>query len=99
MDNIKKTKPLILNLKRKYFEQIKSGEKKFEYRLKTDYWKKRLIGKDFSQLIIKLGYPKDIETDKIIAFPYHGYEEQEITHEFFGEKPVLVFAIKLEQKK
>jgi hypothetical protein len=34
---------ITLNLKRKYWEQIRDGEKKFEYRENKDYWRKRLI--------------------------------------------------------
>ena len=91
-------KLLTLNLKRKYFEEIKSGEKRFEYRLLTDYWKKRIENREYNQVIIKLGYPKETEIDKIMVFPFNGYEIQEIEHEHFGEKPVLVFAIKLEDR-
>jgi hypothetical protein len=37
-------KVLHLNLKRKWFNMIKSGEKKEEYRELTNYWFKRLFG-------------------------------------------------------
>lgn len=36
-------KTLHLNLKRNWFDMIKSGEKKEEYREQKDYWSKRLI--------------------------------------------------------
>jgi len=36
-------KTLHLNLKRKWFDMILSGEKKEEYRDRTQYWEKRLI--------------------------------------------------------
>lgn len=86
---------LLLNLRAEYFYQIKSGEKKFEYRLYNSYWKKRLLNKNFEKIIIKLGYPSSTETDKILEFPYKGFVLDEITHPHFGENPVIVFAIKL----
>ena len=40
-------KILHLNLYRKYFDAIVNGTKVFEYRQKTDYWKKRIEGKEY----------------------------------------------------
>ena len=88
-------KSLTLNLKREYFEQIKSGIKTEEYRLCTPYWSKRLEGKTFDKIIIKLGYPKNDEIEKIIEFPWKGYKKRKITHKHFGSNPVKVYAIKL----
>lgn len=88
-------KILTLNLKREYFEQIKSGIKTEEYRLCTPYWSKRLEGKTFDKIIIKLGYPKNDEIEKIIEFPWKGYKKRKITHKHFGSNPVKVYAIKL----
>ncbi len=34
---------LTFNLKKEWFEKIKSGEKTHEYRVATDYWYKRLL--------------------------------------------------------
>lgn len=33
---------LTLNLKKEWFEKIKSGEKTHEYRVMSDYWVKRI---------------------------------------------------------
>lgn len=90
-------KTLTLNLKREYFEQIKSGIKTEEYRLCTPYWQKRLKGKTFDKIIIKLGYPKNSEIEKILEFKYLGYKIKTISHKHFGENPVEVYAIKLEE--
>ena len=90
-------KNLILNLKKQYFEEIKKGIKKWEYRLCTPYWDKRLINKNYDKVIIKLGYPKDSEKEKILIFNYRGYEIQEILHEHFGKEVVQVYAIKLHE--
>lgn len=88
-------KNLILNLKNEYFQEIKSGVKKEEYRLCNPYWTKRLAGKNFSKVIIKLGYPKKDDKDKEIIFPWNGYKIKTISHKHFGSTPVKVFAIKL----
>lgn len=95
-------KDLHLNLKKEYFEEIKSGVKKFEYRLYNDYWIKRLVGKRYNKLFIKCGYPKKNDKDKILEFPYIGYELRDIRHEHFGntnatDKQVKVFAIIVNQ--
>lgn len=88
---------LTLNLKKKYFEEIKQGIKKEEYRLCTPFWKKRILGKKFEKVIIKLGYPKNSEKEKIIIFDWNGFEVKKIIHENFGELPVEVFSIPLEK--
>lgn len=88
---------LILNLKREYFEQIKSGIKTEEYRLCTPYWQKRLEGKTFDKIIIKLGYPKNDEIEKIMTFPWRSYKKKKILHKHFGNDPVKVYAIKVEE--
>jgi hypothetical protein len=84
---------LILNLKRIYFEQIRSGEKLREFRLRTPYWRKRLEGKSFSHVEICLGYPKATDRSRRLIFPWRGYEEISLVHPHFGEEPVEVFAI------
>lgn len=88
-------KVLIFNLKTEYFQEIKSGVKKEEYRLCNPYWTKRLAGKNFSKVIVKLGYPKKDDKDKEIIFPWNGYKIKTISHKHFGSTPVKVFAIKL----
>ena len=84
---------LHLNLKGEYFNAIKSGAKPFEYRLKNDYWSKRLVGRIYDNIYFKKGYPKVSDVDKIICAPYRGYEVQTITHPHFGNSSVEVFAI------
>ncbi|BCE02962.1 ASCH domain-containing protein [Marinicellulosiphila megalodicopiae] len=87
---------LHLNLKGEYFHQIKCGEKKYEYRLFNNYWKKRLTHPvTFSEIVIKLGYPKSDDKEKIICRPWKGFEVTTITHPHFGDDPVQVFAIKV----
>jgi len=84
---------LHLNLKAEYFNDIKAGKKPFEYRLKNDYWTKRLVGRGCNFVHFKSGYPKHDAWDKVHSVPYRGYEVQIIVHPHFGKKPVEVFAI------
>jgi len=86
---------LILPVKRKWFDLIKSGDKDHEYRLINEYWTKRLVGKTYSKVVITLGYPRRCDTEKRIEFPYRGMTEVLITCEEFGEKPVWVYQIPL----
>ncbi len=91
-------KILHINLKSKYFYEIRNGIKAFEYRLKNKYWSKRLIDKDYDEVHFKLGYPKADDFDRIIISQYKGFEIQKIKHELFGDKEVEVYAIRTGNK-
>lgn len=84
-----KKKILHLTLKKKWFDLIKSGEKKFEYREIKPYWTKRLCSKSppnkFDYIIFTNGYRKDSPKIKV-EWKGMGLEE-------FKGKPC--FAIKL----
>jgi hypothetical protein len=85
---------LILHVKKKYFDEVKAGTKKEEYREYKDYWIKRLVGKDFRTVTIQLGY-----SNQRLVFPYKGYRISTIKHLEFagGQKAVPVFIIPLER--
>ncbi len=85
---------LHLNLKGIYFDQIKSGEKLFEYRLAAK-WARRLEGKSFDRILIKRGYPRAGDSERILERPWRGFEVQTITHPHFGATPALVLAIRV----
>jgi hypothetical protein len=87
---------LILPVKRIYCEQMRDGTKKAEYRLMTDFWARRLHGRQYDRVIITLGYPKRDDAAKRLVFPWCGYTVETITHPHFGSDPVKVFAIKVE---
>lgn len=92
-----KKRILHLPLKAVYFHEIKSGAKTLEYRLRTQYWEKRLVGREYDEIHIKLGYPKSDDYERIIIRPWKGFLKQTIQHEHFGDKPVDVFAIIVNQ--
>ena len=82
-------------MKRKWFEQVKSGEKVEEYRLRNNYWSKRLSGKTFDRIVLTLGYPKKGCSDRRIELPWHGCVEKTVVSEEWNNQPMDVFAIKL----
>jgi len=74
-------KILHLNLYRKYFDEIANGIKTIEYRKRTDYWKKRIEGKEYDIIKFRNGYAKDAP---VMLVEYKGFwvssdfEENEI---------------------
>lgn len=84
---------LILPLKRQYFDQIKAGTKPYEYRLRNDYWRKRLEGREYDQIVLTLGYPRQDDHDRRIVRPWRGFSVETIVHPHFGPEPVEVYAI------
>ena len=84
---------LHLLLKGEYFDQIKSGMKVFEYRQTNPYWSKRLIGREYDNIVLTRGYPRRDDCEKRLVLPYTGYRVMDITHPHFGPDPVEVFAI------
>lgn len=90
-----KSRDLILPVFREFFEQIKSGEKCFEYRLRTDYWTRRIVGKTFDRVVVTLGYPKRGDDARRIVRPWSGYEIQTIKHGHFGNIAKECFAIRV----
>lgn len=86
---------LHLSVKAVYFREMQAGSKQFEFRLKTEYWRKRLENREYDEVKIKLGYPKSSEQERILIRPWRGYEEQTISHPHFGDYPVQVFAIRV----
>lgn len=84
---------LTIPVKGVYFDQIKAGIKPQEFRLRTDYWRKRLEGRTYTHVTLTRGYPPAGDKSRRLTLPWRGYEEQTITHPFFGPEPVEVFAI------
>ncbi|WGS55070.1 ASCH domain-containing protein (plasmid) [Paraburkholderia sp. D15] len=84
---------LTLRLKRVYFEDISCGNKPWEYRLATGYWRKRIEGRHFDYVLLTLGYPARSEQDLHMLKPWRGYIEQQLLHPHFGDDEVHVFAV------
>lgn len=78
---------LTLVLQHRYYDEVVSGKKRFEYRQKTPYWSNRLK-KSYSQIRFIRGY-----TSTSTTFEFKSIEEEVITHPFFDNKPTPVFKI------
>lgn len=59
---------LVLSLKQEWFDLIKAGIKKEEYRELKPYWQKRLKFHYFDSLVFTLGYPKLEDTERRLVF-------------------------------
>ena len=103
---------LTLSLKRKWFDMIKSGVKKEEYRERSPYWRKRLIMfydiithhsedgyyvyKTFDTLVFTLGYPKADDTERRLVFKNPRIRIGEGRPEWGAEPGKLYFVISWE---
>lgn len=77
----------------KYFVGMRDRSKLAEYRLQNDYWRKRLVGREYDYVVVARGYPKRGDLGNRLVFPWRGYTELTLLHEHFGPDPVEVFAI------
>jgi hypothetical protein len=83
---------LHLHLKGKYFDEIRAGRKKVEYRLAST-WRKRLQGKQFDEIHLYRGYPKRGAGGTMLYRKWNGYREDQIIHPHFGSRGVDVLEI------
>jgi predicted phosphohydrolase len=96
---------LILNVKRKWFDLIKSGIKTREFREIKPYWTKRLQRK-YDHVVIVSGYPHVRDESNSVVFPWKGYVLTSVGRNeiLYGETihtlnitgPETVYGIKLE---
>jgi len=90
-------KTLVLPVKKRWFDAIARGDKVFEYRLASRYWRTRLVNKHYDRIVITLGYPSKSDASRRLEFDWHGCVlVTGFVHEEWGNKPVDVFAIALQ---
>lgn len=94
---------LTLRLKRKYWEQIRDGDKPVEYRIASDYWERRLFDSDgsaieFDEVHLWHAYPPAEKTELRLIRAHGGTERIELTHDEFGPDAVDVFEIDISRK-
>jgi hypothetical protein len=91
---------LIVPVKGVYFKQIRDGVKPTEFRLTTDYWTKRLVGRTYRNVVMLWGYPAGggLEGLTRLTRKWRGYTRETLTHPHFGPDPVEVFAIDVSQQ-
>jgi hypothetical protein len=61
---------LILPLKGISFDQIEAGTKTEEYRLQTPYWRERLEGREYRNVILTRGYPRADDHERRLVRPW-----------------------------
>jgi hypothetical protein len=86
---------LHLHLRFKYFDEVKSGVKRLEYRL-SEKWMHKLDQGRYTHIRLYRGY-QPVSEDTVLDFEYKGYVLQALKHEHFGPAFVLVCAIRLEK--
>lgn len=84
---------LHLALKAEYFDAIRDGTKPDEFRLRTEYWRKRLEGRTYDAIVLTKGYPATGEVHRRLERPWRGFRLDTITHPHFGPDPVEIYAI------
>lgn len=94
--SLTKRRVLVLAVKTEFFDQMRAGLKPFEYRLRTDYWRKRLVGREYDEVCVTKGYPAADDHERRLIVPWRGYVEQTLQHPFFGPEEKDVFAIRIE---
>jgi hypothetical protein len=101
METITEVKILHLNLQKKWYNMIESGEKKEEYREIKVYWLVRLLGPDekvlpFTHVEFKNGYQKNART---MTWTINGEIKTGFGREEWGAIPgYKYFVIKLGEK-
>ena len=91
-------KILHLPIKKKWFDMIRSGEKKEEYREIKDYWENRFfvnndpVFKQFDIVRFKNGYQKNAP---VMDVEFNGFEIREGNPEWGAVKGEEYFVIKL----
>lgn len=84
-------KTLHLHLNYAYFDAIKAGVKKEEYR-DAKIWEEKLCNNNYTKIRLYRGYQK-VGPDTVLDLPYHGFIFKTIKHPHFGDRHTAVCAI------
>ena len=102
-------KTLTLSLKKQWFDMIKAGVKKEEYREVNSYWIARLVAAmvpftgtvlsftNFYRIVFTLGYPKSDDTERRLVFKNPNIRIGNGRHEWGAEPNKLYFVITWEE--
>lgn len=86
---------LTLRLKEGWWQQIRQGIKTEELRADTTFYRRMLIGRDYDEIHLWLGYPPKTELSKRLRFAWRGAQIVVRQHPFFGPHPVSMITIDL----
>lgn len=88
---------LYLNLKGVYFDAIKSGVKKYEFR-ECSKWAKKLDGREYDLICIMKGYPKKTDMSRRFYCKWKGCFQTVLkSHPHFNNHDTKVFAINVSE--
>jgi len=86
---------LVLPLRAEFFNAIKAGTKREEFRRRSRYWQTRIEGRTFDRVVLTLGYPARDDHERRLVLPWRGVRLTTIEHALFGPQPVEVYAIQV----
>ncbi|MGL4376246.1 MAG: hypothetical protein ACRCT1_07405, partial [Microcoleaceae cyanobacterium] len=87
------TKTLFLILKKQWFDLIKAGEKREEYREICPYWEKRLEGKTYDHVTFQLGYSGEQRVTLPLLGIKKGYPVKEWSPESWWNKECFILEL------
>lgn len=84
---------LTLRMKARWWNEIASGSKSLELRLRTDHWNRFLADRTYDEIHLWCGYPPKSRTDLLLRRKWVSVTACDVVHEEFGPDPVAVWAI------
>ena len=89
------TRILTLRLKSGWWQQIQQRQKSAELRINSSFYRRLLIGREYDEIHLWLGYPPKTDTTKLMRFAWRGAQRITRQHHFWGPDPVDVISIDL----
>lgn len=86
---------LTLRLKTGWWNQIRDGSKLHELRLATPRYRRQLLGREYDEIHLWLGYPPRDDHSKLMKFAWRGASLVTMQHPHFGASPVELISIDL----
>ena len=74
-------------------KKFNPGKSPWNFRLRTDYWKKRIEGREYSWVEFTLGYPRRGDSSRRIRVPYRGARVMSVRSEEWDNRLEEVYAI------
>jgi hypothetical protein len=87
---------LTLRLTAGWWNQIREGSKTEELRLASPFYLRMLVGREYDEVHLWLGYPPKTDTSKLMRFRWRGpVRHLHMQHPHFGPAPVNLLGIDL----
>jgi len=87
---------LTLRLTTGWWQQIQQRQKSAELRINSPFYRRLLIGREYDEIHLWLGYPPKTDTSKRMRFAWRGVVDlPQVIHPHFGPAPVDLLSIDL----